>query len=102
MCCRAWAQAFKSDSVRVFALIDIANEKQAQGFPDSAEHYCKMAGKLAEDLDADAGRMGFAGRDRVSHYHQVHCDETLAMTQRQLALGVESNSKQKTSNGENH
>ncbi len=102
MCCRAWAQEFKSDSVRVFALIDIANEKQAQGFPDSAEHYFKMAGKLAEELDSDAGRLGFAGHYCVFLYHQVRYDEALAMAQRQLAIGLKMNNKQKASYGYNN
>lgn len=102
LCCRVWAQESRSDSVRVFALIDIANEKQAQGFTDSAEHYFKKAGQLAEDLDSDIGRVAYAGHYCVFLYQQVRYDEALAMAKQQLAIGLKMNNKQKASYGYNN
>ncbi|GGG80949.1 hypothetical protein GCM10007415_11860 [Parapedobacter pyrenivorans] len=102
LCADLSAQEAKSDSVRVFALIDIAKEKQAQGFPDSAEHYFKKAGQLVEELDSDIGRIAYAGHYAVFLYQQVRYDEALTLAKQQLAASLKVNNKQKASYGYNN
>lgn len=102
LCSNLLAQESKSDSIRVFALIDIAKEKQALGFPDSAEHYLKKAGRLAEELDSDVGRIAYAGHYCVFLYQQIRYDEALKLAKQQLAIGLKMNNKQKASYGYNN
>ncbi len=102
LCSDLSAQEAKSDSVRVFALIDLAKEKQAQGFPDSAEHYFKKAGQLAEELNSDIGRIGYAGHYSAFLYQQIRYDEALTLAKQQLAVSLKVNNKQKASYGYNN
>lgn len=102
LCSTLSAQEAKSDSIQVFALLDIAKEKQTQGFIDSAEHYLKKAGQLAEELNSDVGRIGYAGHYSVFLYQQIRYDEALTLAKQQLAVSLKVNNKQKASYGYNN
>src|SRR5690606_41197426 len=51
----------KQDTSRITHLVEIAKQKQKERLPDSAEYYFKQAGELADQLNAESGKLLFAG-----------------------------------------
>ncbi|WP_270087851.1 tetratricopeptide repeat protein [Sphingobacterium sp. SYP-B4668] len=77
------------DTTGVFMLIDKAKEKQKSGQLDSADHYFKSAGRLADRLRFDNGRLSFLGNYSVFLYEQLRYGESLAFAKKALALGID-------------
>lgn len=80
--------AKESDTTRVMKMIDRAKEMQNRGRPDSAEHYFKLAGKLAEHIGYDNGILSFSGNYSVFLYEQLRYAEALEFARRSLQLSL--------------
>lgn len=85
----------KQDTSRITHLVEIAKQKQKERLPDSAEYYFKQAGELADQLNAESGKLLFAGNYSVFLYDQVRFDEAMEYAQLALTLSLRLNNRPK-------
>jgi signal transduction histidine kinase len=91
-----------SDTTQVYRLIDLADKMNAANRSDSAEHYYKAAGTLAQFLKFDPGYLKYTGHYTGFLYRQSRYKEALAVAKQQLDAGLRTKDKKKTSNAYNN
>lgn len=85
----------KQDTSRITHLVEIAKQKQKERLPDSAEYYFKQAGELADQLNAESGKLLFAGNYSAFLYDQVRFEEAMEYAQLALTISLRLNNRSK-------
>ncbi|NGM64474.1 tetratricopeptide repeat protein [Sphingobacterium sp. SGR-19] len=85
----------KQDTSRITHLVEIAKQKQKERHPDSAEYYFKQAGELADQLNAESGKLLFAGNYSAFLYDQVRFEEAMEYAQLALTISLRLNNRSK-------
>lgn len=85
----------KQDTTRISHLVEVAKQKHKERLLDSAEYYFRQAGDLAEQLNAESGKLLFAGNYSVFLYDQVRFEEAMEYAQLALTISLRLNNRPK-------
>jgi signal transduction histidine kinase len=98
---RAEASPF-SDTTQIYRLIELGDKMHASNRTDSAEHYYKAAGTLAQFLRYDPGFLTYTGHYTGFLYRQSRYKEALEIAKQQLEAGLRAKDQKKTANAYNN
>jgi len=91
-----------NDTLSVLLFLKTGDDQLNQGQIDSAEHYYKKAGSLAEKIKFYPGFFQYASHYATLLYQQLRYQEALEISRRQLTLSIKLHDTKQTANAYNN